>query len=382
MASNWRILIIEDDENISSQVVADAVSGKLLPDVGEMHAEACQKFSEALPCLESMRFDFLILDLGEDREAVSREDASGGLNIFEEIKKRRFVPVIFYTALAHRVRNLESAFVRVVEKTEGLIKLREQIQSVFKTGLPDLLRHLEEEQRKYMWDFIENTWQNFKSSYEKADLTYLLARRLAHSLRQCSIRQFLKSHGVPTPGPEEAHKVHPIEMYIKPVTESDIFTGYILKGRINGHNGHWIVLTPSCDFEHARAERVLLAKCLDLTEQTEYRAYDEKRDSNSKGDLKSLLKDNRQGKQRERFKYLPGTFFIPDLVVDFQHLIQISRAQLDSIEKVAALDSPFTEAILAQFSHYYGRVGTPNLDIELILVRIESSLTNIQQKST
>jgi len=377
MSSNWRVLIIEDDENICSQVEADATLGKLLPDVGKMQAEVCQTFDSALPLLDSTRFDFLILDLGKNQDAVSSEDASGGLTIFEEIKKRRFVPVVFYTALAHHVRDLETAFVRVVEKTEGLPGLRREIKKVFETGLPDLLRHVEEEQRKYMWDFVENSWHDAKSCYEKADLTYLLARRLAHLLRRSSIRQFLRSHGAPSPAPEETQKIHPIEMYIRPVLDTTISSGYILKGCIDGDDTYWVVLTPSCDFEYGHVERVLLAKCVKLDEQTEYIAYVQNRNSVSKGKLKSLIKDHRTGGQHDRFKYLPSTFFIPDLVVDLQCVVQVPKGRLDSIEKVAALDSPFTEGLLTQFSHYYGRVGTPDLDVELVLSRIDESLRSI-----
>jgi DNA-binding response OmpR family regulator len=374
MSSNWRVLIIEDDENICSQVEADATLGKLLPDVGKMQAAVCQTFDSALPLLDSTRFDFLILDLGKNQDAVSSEDASGGLTIFEEIKKRRFVPVVFYTALAHHVRDLETAFVRVVEKTEGLPGLRREIKKVFETGLPTLLQHIEEEQRKYMWDFVENSWHNAKSCYEKADLTYLLARRLAHLLRRSSIRQFLRNHGVPSPAPEETQKIHPVEMYIKPVVGSNVSTGDILKASINGDNTYWIVLTPSCDFEHGRVERVLLAKCFSLETQQEYISHATNRTSNTKDKLKLLLRDRGDKRQIGRFKYLPKTFFIPDLIVDLQFLVQIPREELNGIERIASLDSPFIESILAQLCSYYGRIGTPDLDIELVISRIESSL--------
>jgi DNA-binding response OmpR family regulator len=370
----WRVLIIEDDANIREQLRSDAVSGRLLP--GEvMDAEVCGSFTEAIPRLDGSRFDLLILDLRNDEV----NDEAAGRTIFEEIKRRRFVPVVFYSAIAHKVRNLESTFVRVVEKTEGLRKLRAEIKRVYDTGLPTLVRHIEEEQRIYMWDFMENSWQDTKSCYEKADLAYLLARRLAHSLRECSIRRFLKAQGVPTPGPEEIKKILPVEMYIRPVLDTTISSGYILKGRINGDDAYWVVLTPSCDFEHGHAERVLLAKCVKLDEQPEYIEYVQSRNSDSKGRLKSLIKDHRIGGQGDRFKYLPSTFFIPDLVVDLQCVMQVPKeqVQLDSIEKVAALDSPFTEGLLTQFSHYYGRVGTPDLDIELVLSRIDESLRNI-----
>jgi CheY-like chemotaxis protein len=353
------------------QLRSDAVSGRLLP--GEaMDAEVCENFREATTRLDGSRFDLLILDLKNDE--INDEDA--GRTIFEEIKSKRFVPVVFYSAIAHKVRNLESVFVRVVEKTEGLRKLRAEIKRIYDTGLPALTRFIEEEQRVYMWEFVEHFWQDAKSCYEKADITYLLARRLAHSLKGCSVRRFLNAQGTPTPRPEEIKKIHPIEMYIKPVDDSAIFTGYILKGSVLDDEGYWIVLTPSCDFEHGNVERVLLAKCFSLETQPEYTAHATNRTSDTKGKLKSLLRDRGDKRQIGRFKYLPKTFFIPDLIVDLQYLVQIPREALNGIERIASLDSPFIESILAQLCSYYGRIGTPDLDIDLVISRIESSLSN------
>ena len=74
-----------------------------------------------------IRFDVLILDLKDDSDVGLEADSNpAGLEIFETLKKTRFVPVVFYTALAHKVRSQQTSFVRVVEKTEGIGRVKEE----------------------------------------------------------------------------------------------------------------------------------------------------------------------------------------------------------------------------------------------------------------
>jgi len=370
----WRILIVEDNDDICSQIEADAVSGKLLPEVGSMETEACSTFNEAVKYLEITRFDFLILDLKDDPNAKTEDDDSAGLGIFEEIKKRKFVPVIFYSAIAHKVERLETAFVRIVEKTEGLLKLREEFKKIYNTGLPDLIRYIEEQQREYMWDFVNNHWDKLSGTREEQYITYLLARRLSNILQRQSIRNFLKGTGRLS-GEDESEKIHPLEMYVYPSVNTQFLSGDILQGKVNGSESFWVVLTPNCDFEHNKVERALLARCSLLTIQPEYikcKSYIEKQQAVANTaikDIKSLLGDNRK-KQPERFKFLASTFFIPDLVVDFQDVAHITISELEKLERITSLDSPFAEALLARFARYYGRLGTPDLDTDIVFDKL------------
>jgi hypothetical protein len=43
---------------------------------------------------------------------------------------------------------------------------------------------------------------------------------------------------------------------------------------------------------------------------------------------------------------------------------------MDSLNRLASLDSPFAEALLARFVRYFGRLGTPDLNTEVILSRL------------
>ena len=90
--------------------------------------------------------------------------------------------------------------------------------------------------------------------------------------------------------------------------------------------------------------------------------------------MNALILDNRKSTQPDRHKYLPSTFFLPDLVVDFQHLITVSKNDLESYSVVAMLDSPYAEALLTRFSRYYGRLGTIDIDKSVVYNRLKEGL--------
>jgi CheY-like chemotaxis protein len=369
--SQWRILIVENDEDIARQVQEASADFVDAPD--SVEAEVVSNFNDAIPRLTTERYDVLILDLRDESAGTleTEEKDQAGLKVLAELKRIRFLPIVFYTALPNQAPPV-TEFVRVVEKTEGLAKLREEVRRVLETQLPALSRTIEEMQRSYMWEFVNEHWKEFSSPLEQADLAYLLARRLAFSL-QVEARK-LAGKVTADAVPVSEQKIHPIEMYVNPVVSKVRLAGDILKGKIANRDGYWMVLTPSCDFEQAKAENVLVAACLPLNEQVEYANWlKDQADNNIKGKLKSLICDNRQ-KTPERFKFLPGTFFIPDLVVDFQQLIAIPTEEIQNVEVICSLDSPFGEAVLHRFSRYYGRLGTQDIDPQIVINRLQSAL--------
>ena len=58
---------------------------------------------------------------------------------------------------------------------------------------------------------------------------------------------------------------------------------------------------------------------------------------------------------------------MPNLVVDFQRLENVARAELDNMTRIASLVSPFAEAAVSRFVRYFGRVGTDDLDVDMLL---------------
>lgn len=378
----WRFLIVDDKQ---ADEVEEFITGNRIFDSETVVVEKCRSFSEAIDKLESLRIDLVILDVKDDSIDLDDENIQfAGEKVFSQIRQRRFIPIVFHTAYAHKVKHLEKPFVRVVSRDESR-RLRTVIQEVFETRLPHLIKHLESEQREYMWDHVEEYWRDSNSSHHKTDLTYLLARRLANTLERNSIRRFLA--GQEASGPAEGDDtIHPIEMYIYPSTNSKLLSGDILKGTFNDREGYWIIITPSCDLVQDKVRHVVLASCFLLEEQPEfikvkeYKVKGENPSSSAKGDLQNLIKDNRnarfEGKsfQPERYGFLPGTFFLPNLVIDYQSLIQLPIEKITGENRIASLDSPFAEACIARFARYYGRLGTPDIDKDFVYNKILESI--------
>jgi len=288
---------------------------------------------------------------------------------------------VFYTGLPRLVRHLETPLIQGVEKIARLPHLLDSIRSTFATRLPAvnraLIRHLETIQRNYMWDFVANHWAQFGDTSDRTSLAYLLARRLATSLSGSGIRQLAQELGDATGTAVTKGQMHPMRYYVIPPVEPTPLAGDIYQGQIGEHNGHWALLTPSCDMVTGRekAELVLLARALLLTEQVEYQQWRgglpaPSRTNNAK--LQDLLRNNRRDTKSERFFFLPGALSLPDLIVDFQQLVTLQRDHMGGLERLASLDSPFAEALLARFTRYFGRLGTPDLDVAVLLQRLRA----------
>lgn len=170
--------------------------------------------------------------------------------------------------------------------------------------------------------------------------------------------------------------------YVMPPVEKSPLAGDLYQGQIGDQSGDWVLLSPSCDLVTGRekAEWMLLTRCTLLTEQEEYQKWQAglpQPSNTTNRKLRALLQDNRQDGQPERFCFLPGALTLPDLVVDFQQLVTLPREQMISLERLASLDSPFAEALLARFARYFGRLGTPDLDLEVLISRLRSAAAGV-----
>ena len=151
----WRFLIVEDKEDKVRQLQEIAPACVVAPD--EVEVEVCSTFNKATARLRTERFDLLILDLKDDSDTTLEGDSNpAGLAIFEELKKTRFVPVVFYTALAHKVRSEQTSFVRVVEKTEDVTRVKEEVLRIFATKLPTLTSSLSDLENTTLTNVVQS----------------------------------------------------------------------------------------------------------------------------------------------------------------------------------------------------------------------------------
>jgi len=397
--------MVDDDEDLTRQV-PEYLNEKQICGDESIQVITQNNFDEAINDLGERKIDLVILDvrLGAVNLKPGSEPEEAGLRVLKAIKEKKFVPIVFFTALPDSVRYLESPLIKVVEKgsPEQLNDLLESLNTIFSTPLPSvnraLISHLEAVQRDYMWDFISEHWDTFRGVNNHAELAYLLGRRLSISLSQNGIKQLLKDFPEPDDAIPVNGLIHPSQYYVIPPVEENPLAGDIYTEIVEEQKNYWILLTPSCDLvkrgEKQHAERILLARCLLLTEQKEFSKWQEccsrfnktvpgtsrdtigKQREKAEESLVWLLKNNRQKSQSERYFFLPGALGLPDLVVDFQDLNNSEREKLDEMTRVASLDSPFSEGILYRFARYYGRLGTPDLHIESVLSKMRQISIN------
>jgi CheY-like chemotaxis protein len=382
----WNVLIVDDEPDqaaTTKDIFASDRTARLLGEGSTINTVLASGFAEALEMIEYTKFDLIILDLkDEDRDGDDPNAELSGERVLAQLRGRQFTPVIFYTGYPQKVEDRKGPFVKVVSKGSGPQPLRDAVQSVWNTNLPRLIRHLQEEQRKYLWEHVEQaTSHPDHGDTQPNELAFLLGRRLANALAGKEIRRFFDAE---YQGDNQI--VHPVELYIWPPMGESVGFGDILEKTEEKTKKYFVVLNPACDFFQCKAEQALLAEC-ELLENTpevvaiaNHRLQSDDNPSNTvQKALRALMSDNRQGKgvQSERYKFLPGTSFLPNLVVDYQKLIQVPVSKLDKTSgysRLTTLDTPFAEAVQSRYTRYYGRIGTPDLEFDILMAGVINAL--------
>ncbi|AXS82921.1 response regulator [Marinobacter sp. Arc7-DN-1] len=375
---NWRVLSVDDDADMHKdleRILSSRMNGQ------DFEFTSVTSFDEGLSLIGSHRFDLIFLDVHEDRhdpdpsENFEKEDQRGE-ELLDSLKSIRFVPVIFYTGFPSKVKHLESHVVKVVDKGAPPAEVRTAVSAILETGLPLLTRHIEEQSRAYIWDCLEEPLKNLPVDNISKDIALLAARNLANNLSQTSVKSLLGS---------DLDHITPLEMYLYPHRGDTCNPADIFKKKKDGTL--WMVLTPACDFEQDNAENVLLARIYALPEHHLYKDWQaeaktfkelpaaqkgrksEARVSAAKNRVKNLVNN----RYKARYRFLPGTFFLPDCVVDFQDLVHLPNSDSEKYEVVCSLDNPYREEYMQLFSNYYGRIGTPDYKKEYVWEKVEQS---------
>ncbi len=373
----WRMLLVEDDNDIARQVKEYLESEKV--DGQELVVEHVEDFDTAFTELRGRRYDVLVMDIFRGEASVQAEQP--GRDVIDKVRATRFAPIVIYTALPGPVQDLAAPLIRVVPKTgDGLQGLKAAIEELIRSGIPEvnrlLVRHIDGIQRDFMWDFVSPRWEELRDHRDRHSLAYLLLRRLSHSLAREGVVHLAQALGAP--GQEsigaDPDKVHPMEYYVYPPLTEGLLTGDVLKGKIGDNENYWVVLTPSCDMVSGRekADSVLLAKCVPLDQCEECHDFlaQQPPSSQARGRLTSLLRNNRQSGQPERYFFLPAALDIPNLVADLQDLATVSRDEAREFARVASIDSPFAELLATRFARYFGRLGVPDLDTDAVIGKL------------
>ena len=103
----------------------------------------------------------------------------------------------------------------------------------------------------------------------------------------------------------------------------------LVKNAYDAEAKYYVALTPSCDHAQNNAEFVFLAKCKHLASTNPGKNAKASLDAGedlsgtTTEQLTKFIRDN--SSPADRYKYLPGTSFLPDLLVDLQDIMTVAH---------------------------------------------------------
>lgn len=358
-----KVLFVEDDEKIGPNLISIFKN----IEIGGYYIKPELKttFEEGISSISTTDYDIVVLDLYQDKGV---KDEEAGLKVLNSIRQTAFVPVIFYTGHAHKISDLSSEIVGIVNKSDEIDDLIKEFTRIISSNIAllkgKIYKHLRESLRQYFWETVDNQKSIFRPGKSDVSLGYLLLRRFAHSLSKENIKQLLGDDNI------KIDKVHPMEFYIFPVNVKEYEAGEIIVR--NGYK--YIMLTPSCDYvlrmkkdksTYRDVGRVLLARIFPLSICDEYVRHKAAPSKQTENNLKDLITN-----KKPRFFFLPGTPFLENSIIDFQNKTMVEYEDLPKFERLTKLDDPYAQSMITSFIRYYNRIGFPDIDTEYVLANI------------
>lgn len=382
-----RILHIEDDEEYRRAV--QSLESRLRRNLGlEVVIESEADFGRANEVLRNA-YDIVILDIVDDAISLDdEENRNAGVSAYTKVRGWKFIPVVFLTGNPRHAPQPKTGLIEVVVKQTGWREeLIDAICRIVETRIPALLKLMHDRvldvTNNFMKEFVEDNWTYFTSPQEKDALAKMILRRLGAAFERESIVELVKALDPKAPTPElDPAVAHPTEHYVIPPITTFLTAGTLVRedGRI------WCVVTPTCDLikrnGKAKANRVLLAPLIPVEDTDPYRIWENRKELYEKyrqkpehqqdeAKLRDLCDKANVAKERlkeilenrgsnERYVYLPKLLdVVPHGLLDLQMVQPFSYEDVEKMERIACLDSPFAEFLVARIARYFGRIGTP-----------------------
>lgn len=356
-----KLLIVEDDSNVIETYTRDINSfNRTNKDLNIKETILSDK-DQALDMLRNSDniFDGAIIDL--DLKQSGGSDNSGN-EVIKEVKENLRFPVFVISGTSH---NLDPT----LREETSLFKVRdrdtdfdfiEEIIIIYNTGITELLNRkgtVEKYINDIFWTHLSSSldlWTTDQSRSPEDKQKSLLRYTLLH------IQEYLDLNSL-----GDLEKYHPAEFFITKPVKNNIFTGDILK---NNDGKRSVILTPACDIDlkngNRKADKILTLQIIspqDIDEE-----YGNSEMSNTKKTkLKSVI-----GNSNPRYHFVPQAGEIDKGIIDFQDKLSIPGHELEEqiqkgdIERIATISSPFLKDVIARYSNYYSRQGSPDFDIE------------------
>lgn len=356
------ILFVEDDSTDRLQIARELTEYFVDKKI-EAVIDEKDSFESGFAAIDNpnIRYDLVITDTykgdHKDRNAAV-------LHTVQRFRAGKFAPIIVCSSGECPAELDVSTFVNWVDKSGD--HLLTAVGDILDLGLPQLARSLHDELDKaagnYLWQFLEDEWEELQKDISAGQLERIIRRRAALAISDLM------------PGSDKYVAVpqrYGLEYYIYPNFAHDHYSlGDIIVNKTAADDIR-VILTPHCHLAQCNADYVLTAKTLPVAnvlgeKLTNAKGMEPARQT-KKLEVWSRSPAQTERKPEGRHWYLPKFLRIPHLFVDFLQTESVKYNELTSqFDRIATLAPPYAEALQACFSGFYASVGIPVIDPESI----------------
>lgn len=366
MKKELKLLIVEDDNDfIKSYERQIKLFNREEEDI-VIQQTIVSNVEDATDVLLENEIEAAVVDLKLGTEDIEYS----GNTVIGLIKSNQRFPAFILTANPEKIeeeKGNENDFYKVKVKgsEEGnFTAILNELKAIHLTGITDILGKsgkIEQQLSEIFWKHLSNSiniWMRDDVRTPEQKEQSLLRYTLLH------VQEYLELS-------EESSfdNYHPAEAYITPPIKPNIFTGDIVKEKKS--ESMFIVLTPSCDLAQCKAKDIMLVQI----ESNSTGLINEKKNIIKKGKAKAELieeAENTLGRllhnaYSNKYHFLPQYNEIEGGLINFQKAKSVKvKSVVEEYERIASLNSHFTKDVVARFSYYYSRQGSPDFDTKEI----------------
>lgn len=354
-----KLLIVEDDK-ATIQSYEDNIESFNKTAECKIIAVIKEDIKTAKEALTSPEYDAAIVDLKLSPNTTELE----GINIVNDIYNKLRFPLFIVSGSIGQVQYEENAFLKKRSRDGDFKTILSEIVAIYNTGITKILGksgQINDYLNKIFWNHLANSldlWISDNSRNSEDKQKSLLRYTLLH------IQEYLE-----IAKNSDFENYHPAEIYITPCIKDNLFTGDIVIE--NGSSNKYIVLTPSCDMAQNKVKDILLVSIEDcdsgIMNEKVSLIKKNKAEKTIIKESKSIVKSLICNSYSNKYHFLPSYRKIKAGLINFQKLKSIRVKDFtDNYERIASINSNFTKDIVARFSYYYSRQGSPDFNLDEI----------------
>lgn len=350
-------LLIVEDEQVQVQLYLDLIESYNRLNDTNIVGIAKNNLEDAKTELNNPEIDAAIIDLN----LISGNDSLEGIELIYLIKENLRFPIFVVSGSIAQIDSIqESTFFKKRLRDSDFKEILNEIIGVYNTGITKILGskgQIENYLSTIFWNHLSNSmdlWIEDASRTPEQKQKTLLRYTLLH------IQEYLELN-------EESdfENYHPSEIYITPCIKPNVFTGDLIEEKDTSIN--YIVLTPSCDLAQTKAKDILIVQIDPPNEGI----LNEKISLINKGNASKEILENAEdiikklihNNYSNKYHFLPKYKELRGGLINFQKMKSIRVKEFnENFTRKASINSTFTKDIVARFSYYYSRQGSPDFN--------------------